>query len=139
MAVRILSGSSRKRVANTKKSADAHRSKGWIFLPGIGNLEGLGNNRLRTENSESSAPFYSIAFEAEATRSDADALQAPVRQSRPTTWRAVHRCTRLRACVTYRERLSPRSNRDTPESRLRAKSAAVAQGSSRPVFQPSRG
>src|SRR5262249_60366183 len=41
MAVRILSGSSRIRVANTKKSADAHRSKGWIFLPGIGNLERL--------------------------------------------------------------------------------------------------
>src|SRR5215813_7520033 len=79
--------------------------------------------------------FHSIAFEAEATRSDAAGgagrLQAPVRQSRPTTWRAVHRCTRLRACVTYRERLSPRSNRDTPESRLRAKSAVVAQGSSR--------
>src|SRR5262245_36643996 len=41
MAVRILSGSSRIRVANTKKSADAHRSKGWIFLPGIGSQEKL--------------------------------------------------------------------------------------------------
>src|SRR5215813_7635758 len=41
MAVRILPGSSRIRVANTKKSADAHRSKGWIFLPGIGSQEKL--------------------------------------------------------------------------------------------------